>query len=131
MRWFGSTGLGDDSTDEVSGEVLRDEAENVRETSESSAELDADEKGEFAKEVCRSGAFSAKTLVVDRSSIGAEIMLRSTWPSCFLMLVARPGERIGGSERLLRLVKFLASSIFGGDRSRSRERYRIWIAAEL
>ena len=75
MRWFGSTGLGVDSTDEVSGEVLREEAENVRDTSESSAELDADEKGELANAVCKSGAFKAKTLVVDRSSIGAEIIL--------------------------------------------------------
>lgn len=43
--------LGEDPTDSVSGEVLRDEAEKVRETSESSAELDAEEKGVFASDV--------------------------------------------------------------------------------
>lgn len=97
MRWLGSTGLGDDSTDEVSGDVLRDDAEKMREAPESSAELDVDEKGEFANEVWRSGAFSARTLVVDRSSMGAEITLWSTPPSCLLILVARPGEGIAAS----------------------------------
>lgn len=37
--------------EEVSGVVLRDDAEKVKETSESSAELDAEEKGVFAKDV--------------------------------------------------------------------------------
>lgn len=37
--------------EEVSGDVLRDEAENVSDTSDSSAELDAEVKGEFARDV--------------------------------------------------------------------------------
>ena len=61
--------------DSVSGEVLRDEAEKVSERSESSAELDAEERGVLASEVRRSGALSARTLVVDRSSIGGEMTL--------------------------------------------------------
>lgn len=44
-------GLGVEPTDSVSGEVLRDEAEKVSETSESSAELDAEEKVVLAREV--------------------------------------------------------------------------------
>lgn len=44
-------GLGANSNEEVSGEVLREEAEKVKDMSDSSAELDAEEKDEFAKEV--------------------------------------------------------------------------------
>lgn len=47
--------------------------------------------------------------------------LWSTWPSCFRMLVARPGAKGVPSVRLLRLVKFLASSMFGVDLSKSVE----------
>lgn len=94
---MGSTGLGDDSTDEVSGDVLLEDVEKTREAPESSAELDVDEKGEFANEVWRSGAFSARTLVVDRSSMGAEITLWSTCPSCLLILVVRPGDKKAAS----------------------------------
>lgn len=57
------------------------------------------------------GALNARTLVVDKSSSGAEISLRWIGPSRFLVLEVRTGDGIEISGRRLRLVKALARSI--------------------
>lgn len=77
--------IGDDSTDEVSGEVvgvLRKLLE-MDEKSESSAERK--EAFDDALETDRiSGALNACTLVVERSSVGKEILERSMVPAAYL-----------------------------------------------
>jgi len=72
---------------------MEDELEAARELEESSNEVadDADEELLKSWRSCRSGALYARTFVVERSSIGREILLRSKLRSNFLVLVARPG----------------------------------------
>lgn len=68
-KWLVSTGLGTDPIDDVSGVVPREEVPNMKELSESSLTLDDDEPYML-------GALYASTLVVDKSSSGAEMALR-------------------------------------------------------
>lgn len=93
LRGAGSGVMGDDSIDEVSGDVagvlsrLLEKAEN----SESSAErMDAlDEALEMDR---MSGALSAWTLVVERSSVGKEMLERLMVPVAYLKAPSEGAE---------------------------------------
>lgn len=89
-RWLGSAVTGDDSRVKESGVDILEELESGAELSESSNEL-LDETDEELGGPWISGASYARTLVVDRSSIGNEIWARSIGRSYFLMLAIRPG----------------------------------------
>ena len=115
LRWAGSDVIGDDSTEEDSGEVvgvLRELFE-MREKSESSAERREalDEALEMEQ---MSGALSAWTFVVDKSCVGKEILQRSIVPGGNLKVASEDGEEASCC-RLARLVKALASAIIGAD----------------
>jgi hypothetical protein len=82
LRWAGSGVMGEDSMEDVSGEVagvLR-KLREMWEKSDSSAE-----RREALDDVLEmermSGAFRACTLVVERSSVGSEILERSMVPA--------------------------------------------------
>ena len=95
-KWFGSTRLGES----LSGVVARVEVEKVMEPSDS-----------LSDEPYMLGALNARTLVVDKSSSGADIALRLMVPA-LLMLAARLGSKRDESDIfLLRVVNARASSM--------------------
>jgi hypothetical protein len=111
LRWTGSGEIGDDSIEEVSGEVagvLRKLLE-VEEKSEPSAER-RETLDEPLETDLMSGAFKAWTLVVERSSVGNEILERSMVPAAYLKWVSE-GPVEASCWRFARLVKALASAM--------------------
>lgn len=122
LRRAGSGATGDDSGDEVAGEVagvLR-KLLAVDEKSEPSAERR--EALDEALEMERiSGALSAWTLVVDKNSVGKEILERSMVPAAYLK---DESECEAGAScwRFARLVKALASDIVEEDIQTQRRR---------
>ena len=108
-RWFGSGDTGDEGIDESDGDDMLEDEERLGELSESSNDDSVVEDAELIGlklRVWMSGASYARTFVLERSSTGSDIWLRSMY---FLTLVERFGVfTVKGSSFLIRLVKALA-----------------------
>jgi len=108
--------MGDDSIDEVSGEVhgelmkLREICEKSESSPDRNDELDEDDEIDLI-----SGAVRARTFVVEINSVGREIWPRWMVPVGNLTLPSRVGSGAGTSERLARLVRALARAIVEED----------------
>ena len=115
LRWVGSGVIGDDSTDEVSGDVVGVLRELLGKKQKSKSSVERKELFEEPLEVDRmSGAFRAWTLVVERSSVGKEIFERSMVPAGYLKETS-VGVEEASCWRLARLVKALASDMVEED----------------
>lgn len=107
---FGSGASGNDSIDEVSGDVagLSMKLREMWEKSDSAPELMLEFEDATEREPI-SGALRACTFVVEINSVGREMRLRLMVPAAYLTLPSRMG--IAGASRFPRFVKALARDI--------------------
>lgn len=115
LGWADSAVTGDDSTERGSGEVagVLKRLFEMEEKSESSAER-KEALDEALDMEGMSGALSAWRFVVDRSSVGREILERWIVPAGNLKEASEDGE-VASYCRLARLVKALASAMVDQD----------------